>query len=795
MSGARTDPAVGAEHLSTPRWAWIVVTVGLIAAGYWMWSPSLVAEGLSDDLLLPSMFGNRDPDGLIRPNWNQLWTDLTGSWVGLDAPLWRPMLSLSFLCDLAMAGGGAPWAGAHYVNLSLHVTTASVAASAAGTIATIHCGRALPRFAAPTVGAAAGAFVLLHPVSTEPVCWLAARNSGLEVFFRTIAWALYAIVVLRRSRLLGSLTGTLCLAAAACAIATKETGVLVLVGAAWIECCGLRNEPGRTTRAALGRASPLIVLVAAYFALRVVLFGTPLGNPGGTAVDGGLDLLAANVLDKAFTVAWPWHDFRSAAGIAAAGIALFVGSMLTGTAVAGAAPADKTPRAASTREARHTLLVTAAGFIALTVCALPTWNLPLSDGLIGSRTVYGSLPFGAWILVAATARTLCGTSPWTARVATLGALLYLLGLTMAATTQRTAYEQAWREIAATITDLERVRETASPTPTSPLVLVTMPKSTPNVPVLNENAWFALTQEPATQPTVPTVALGYVGVEVPLAETLFLDAGAARAAREAGCSLALWIPDAGKFRVLTPPVPTASAAPTGSVRLVRAGGGVDGPWGTWQPRPRQRARWSAPLSAEAVELTPPPPRPVTVIWNDATGRLLERIPVAAGTRRVDLTRSPTILAAAAFGGRFGSLTLLPEPDSADSAPDTPWEPVVSLIARLPVLAWPLADGDTRSSAPVDLLSTDPRGWSRAPDIHDAGPATELRMLVLGPHSALPVPVEPGQPVRLPEAVHREFSVWSRLADADHALVWFERLDSGVRTARSRPVAVRLTPRGR
>ena len=144
---------------------------------------------------------------------------------------YRPLMMVSLLLDRALFGD---WAGGYHLHsLVWHL------------LATFLLGRLLGRLFDPTRGAVAAAVYAVHPVVTETVCFISARNDTMAL---ALGLAAVHLVVGRnpsRLRLLGAT------ALAAGAVLSKENGLIVLGLLPLIDWARLRTVGGWHRHAAL----------------------------------------------------------------------------------------------------------------------------------------------------------------------------------------------------------------------------------------------------------------------------------------------------------------------------------------------------------------------------------------------------------------------------------------------------------------------------------------------------------------------------------------------------------------
>jgi len=252
------------------RYSWLL-PLALCAALY---APTLAGGFLADDYTYLVSLGWWAEDGEATA---RVLANFVG---GIDAGshYYRPLPIASFA--LNFAAGGADPAGWRGVNLLLHLAcAAALAAIAAG------CGArtGAPAAARVAFGAAvAAAIFALSPAGPEVAAWVSGRFDALALFF-----TLLSLLCFQRSARWNDGYGLGGLALAVGALASKESATLlpVLVLALAVAppaappSFGVAPEadPGVPAVAvrAVRRAMPWLLLLAAYFAWRIALFGTP----------------------------------------------------------------------------------------------------------------------------------------------------------------------------------------------------------------------------------------------------------------------------------------------------------------------------------------------------------------------------------------------------------------------------------------------------------------------------------------------------------------------------------------
>lgn len=230
---------------------------------------------LSDDYLVVHYL-DRDLDAV---RWDRVLAEFVQPWFGVR-DLYRPMVSLSLGCNLAL--GGADPLGFHLFNvLCIAVAGAAVAATV----------RLVWRDAPAWVAASCGSLLVLHPAVVEPATWVAARTTGLELLFGTLALAAWAAHLRNGAR------RGIALLLLACALCSKE-GAMALPAA--LLAVDLVARPADGLRVRVARHLPCWLLLAAFLCWRKLLLGV-----FTTAETGhGVGSAVAGVLGHAGWLAW-----------------------------------------------------------------------------------------------------------------------------------------------------------------------------------------------------------------------------------------------------------------------------------------------------------------------------------------------------------------------------------------------------------------------------------------------------------------------------------------------------------
>ena len=191
---------------SSQRLSYLVALIVPTAVALVFFAPMLAgAAFLSDDYLLVFFL---DPEtGAVQ--WQQIWWDFGESWF-LSHAYWRPLVSLSYGINIELLGFTP--ISLYAVNLVLHLVVVAATAEL--------CYRLGSREHPVLAGILGGLFVALHPVAPEPVLWIAARTTGLEVCFRMCAVVAFAAFLRSRRKA----TYGLVFVSSALALASKKRG-------------------------------------------------------------------------------------------------------------------------------------------------------------------------------------------------------------------------------------------------------------------------------------------------------------------------------------------------------------------------------------------------------------------------------------------------------------------------------------------------------------------------------------------------------------------------------------------
>ncbi len=235
-------------------------------------------------------------------------------WAGtaFATPFHRPFVTLSFLLDHALFGTSPT--GWHLHSLAWHL----LAVAGTWSLVARRMGTAAGTLAAGIVG--------LHPVQSEAVLWIAARND--VVCAALLVWALaLQDGVARGARGVGRQVGIALLAAGAAL--SKEVGYLLpLAWLAWTYACG--DARPTSARAWVREHVGMLVGLALAGALRASAHLGDMGAGGEALV--GLSIPAAVARCVALTLGWltlPWPLTSTASAWSLVGPAQWAAAALT----------------------------------------------------------------------------------------------------------------------------------------------------------------------------------------------------------------------------------------------------------------------------------------------------------------------------------------------------------------------------------------------------------------------------------------------------------------------------------
>ncbi len=234
---------------------WFVLALPAIAA-FALYVPTLAAGFLSDDYSQLHAFDGCGARGIVA-----CIAHLFASGMSAPSYQYRPLVMASFALNATLGSDPFFW---HLVNVAVHAANAGLVALFALQLAgrdTIHA-----RYAA----LAAGWLFAWFAPGIEAVAWVAARFDDAALLFMLIAASAFVA-----SRRWNDGFGSLSLAATILAFLCKESaviGVVLIVALAWWKQPSGAPLVRNALRAPVA-AAPWLLLAAAYFVWRAVLFG------------------------------------------------------------------------------------------------------------------------------------------------------------------------------------------------------------------------------------------------------------------------------------------------------------------------------------------------------------------------------------------------------------------------------------------------------------------------------------------------------------------------------------------
>jgi hypothetical protein len=244
----------------TARVARTIVAVAPFVACALFYLPTLSGGLLSDDY---SVLGALDA---WRQEGRLVSTLIAKFHSGLDVPsyYYRPLPTASYALNYVFSGA-APF-GWRLTNLVLHLLAGVLVFDIARRL-----GETMGKknaIAGPTFAAT---IFLWFPTNVEAVAWVSGRYDLLATLFM-----LATVTCFQRSRRWRDAWGVAALVAAACAFASKESAALVPVFVLAIAVAqGWRNGAVAALSRGIRDAAPWLIVGAAYFAMRMAMFGTP----------------------------------------------------------------------------------------------------------------------------------------------------------------------------------------------------------------------------------------------------------------------------------------------------------------------------------------------------------------------------------------------------------------------------------------------------------------------------------------------------------------------------------------
>jgi hypothetical protein len=579
---------------ATRQRAFSLIAVGLAATLVGV--RTLAGGWLSDDVML-GFFLRHDVDAVVV-DWSRVLADFVRPWLGIELPLYRPMVSVSLASDLEL-GGGAPWPF-HLTNVLLHVTAALLVALLADALVLRRRALAI---------AFAGGWFASHPLAIEPIAWIAARNSSLETVLHlatTLAFARY----LRDGHRLARAAVPAC---AVMALATKESAIVLPISLFAVDWLVRPHLPLSL------RVRPHLKLLPLWLGYVLLRVGLGLG-------------LGARDADATTSVRFEF---------AHVGAKL---RALVAPELPGMSPLWSLPAAALTVLMLAVLLHRRPRSLAvfsawLAVHLAPTLSMPLHAGLSGGRLLYGAVVPLALAVGCAVALRAKHLAPF--------AILAFVSWGPGGQRIVDRYRAAWLELEQLRTALDEHGGSAAVG--RPLVLTAATPIREGLPPFNHNGWFALAQRPLAPRPFPLVSAGFVSTPTPGALDLYHDGAALRALLDHGCSIATW--DSANARLL---LRSRDGAPRATVALARDQ--------VQSSRWRFAAPVAAEDYARVTLTAPTSARSGTLRWLSAAGDLpgelagLDFAVPASGAVELDLTRALGPPSLATFGIQLDGIEL-------------------------------------------------------------------------------------------------------------------------------------------
>jgi len=695
-----------------------------------MYARTLDGSFLSDDFLLNIMLDKTSANPRVL--WEQVFADFGRGWLEFDQTrLYRPLVTLSAAVNYAL--GGADPFGYHVFNVLFH----AAATFACGLL----CGLCCPY--RPNLAAVlGGALFALHPAAAESACWIAGRSSGMELMWRLLAMAGFALYLrrgLRRDLVLAAVASLL-------ACATKETAVMIPVGFLALDLLMTPSRPW-------GQRLKLHLLFApiwlGYFVVRRVVLGAFIGHattggvtgePAGGFAWARIGLYLEYIHNKLVMVFVPFLPE----------IPLLRQILFYLLVVASVTWAVRQPLVRST---------IVFGFVWLVMNYLPSFELDVVPyGLLGGRMLYGSVAVMAIITCMLAVRLwdqprfVPGAMPGTAnrltpterlhRWGVFGTITVMLGaFALGSNAQVQRYQLSYQQVQALQKQL--VPHAQKSTPERPLVLVSAMGPAGASYFLNCNALFTLTEIPIATADKPLVSLGFIWQPVPpLSKDLEGDVSSLRAMWHMGGELLVWDPTkTGSF------APAIDAVRSPDLPKLLA----DGPRRMFTAAPVNTLRIEAVKITTAEACTGGRLRWLLTTASgpdyhkSPEGKVLSEIrfraPTATTTFHVDLSHDQGLLTArnrlAGFEVEFA--------DADSSKSDR--EPVFRLQEFDLVPICRLQEFDLQRRLLGDEVRIGEESQSLlAPE--SPAPGLELYLVLLGPDAGAQLAVAPGSPVLFP-----------------------------------------------
>lgn len=453
------------------------------ASKLWLLLPALLAfgwflpvlwHGFRSDDFLTVYYYDRDAETV---KWGRVFEEWVRPWFGVR-DLYRPVVSLSFGVNWALSP--SPF-GFHLGNVLLLAGTATAVAAAAARLAPHR-----PRL----VGLVAAALVVLHPAAVEPTAWIAARTTGLQVFWSAIAY----LTFLRWRDGCGGRWWPLLATALACA--SKEGAVLLPASLLALDLL-------RGSRPAWRTHLPFALLVGGYLLFRWWLLGVATTaadpQPLGERLASGAALLQQLALPPAGGAAGSWWTM---APLVALGLAALVGARTALWCVPWAA-----------------------------LLMLPgTTHVQLAANELAGRFVFDAVPVLALFAAIVLGRQSTRVGLLVGAAAALGLLALLANAALVHLRTYGAQDRVIRTV-----QQELDSKAAAARPGQPFGVVGLPK----LPLLQPALWGFLSQRPFAPDDLHVVGLENLLSRDPAAPDVLADATAVHALVADGAGVAAW----------------------------------------------------------------------------------------------------------------------------------------------------------------------------------------------------------------------------------------------------------------
>ncbi len=670
-------------------------------------------EFYADDLLFRQLLVPGQNDG-VRVDWARVGEEFYRPWLG-EARYWRPLVSLALALCYAISDGGS--AAFYAVSVGVHAIITGLVG--------LFCARLCPW--RPAWAALIGGLLFaLHPAAVEPVAWLSARVSSLEVMFRMAALLCFA-ARLRTGQKAWSVATAGC---AAAALASKESAFCIPVLMLLVD---VLDAPRRPWRARLRLHLPFVPLWVGYAAWRVWLLGSFVGPAFGLQADDP-SAWGAAAMDKAAFLVAPIASAGQSA-VLVLGPALGLGVLFVLAVVS--AP-------------RRARLVLGVAVLGIGAHFAPSFAASIDAGWVGARMVYGAVP---WLALSACALGLAPRARWWRAVGIALPLALPLVWAPARSLILSRYEVAWGAQQKARDRLAAWQEGSQ----RPSAILSMPEGFGVPGPAHPTAWSTVFEAPGRPPAQPVLGLGFVVAPLSVSMALHQDAAPMRALRREGVDLLSWV---GAWQPM--PVPESAPAALDAVPEALTRTGPEG--GRWLLRTAR-----SPWHLEALQLE------IEGLDGPAGGRLRWLFEAGespwvgfaagasvGGTTRyeIDASHSLELMSGALAGSDVVGLEVELDAGGAVRA--------AAVRGRLPVLALPQRLAGR--TVAIEALGTQ----LRAPTWNGRG---DLRLVLLAPATGIVQRVTPGEPVHLGAEQAHLLRYAVRLASECRCAFYFEAVPNG------------------